>query len=366
MRILKILRGNDAGGILTCEIQYIKHWKGNNIKVDGIIVGQGEAVLEYKNVLDNVYEVPENNYSYNGSFFNIINSIIQTRQYAKALTKTLRIKNEYDAIIYRRATFIHIAGLFGKKERTKVIWHLPNSVNQLFGKMYYNFYLKKYSIIPVANSVYTKKSLGKICNHVIYPGFDESRIDLTSNTYRTDLNIPQEAFVFGTASRITYSKAQDLLLEGLVKSGLLDKNVHCIIAGDVQDENYEIKLKEISKNYHSKIHFIGKIKDMSKFYSSLDIYVNSRRNEESFGISIAEAMAAGLPVIAYYKGGPSEMIKNKVNGWLIDEPSIDSYTKTFLEAFEHRSKWQQMGIESKKKSFMFQASYNADKLISLL
>jgi len=366
MRILKLLKGNDSGGVFTCEVQYINHWKKKNIKVDGIIIGQGDASSEYKDILDDFYEAPENNYKYDGSIYKIISSIIQTKLYANNVIKTLRLKDEYDAIIYRRPTFIHFAGQLGKSAKTKVIWHMPCSINRFFGKIYYNIYLNKYSITPIANSIYTKNTLGSICKNVVYPGYDENRIQPTHKTYRNELNIPDEAVVFGTLSRIAHEKAQDLLIEGLINSGLLENNVHCIIGGDMQDNDYGKKLVELSRKYFSKIHFIGKINNTSKLFSSIDIYVNSRRNEEPFGISVAEAMGAGLPVIAYYKGGPSEMIKNNVNGWLINKPDIDSYSQVFLEAYRRKDKWRDMGKESRKRARIFESSYNADKLISLI
>jgi glycosyltransferase involved in cell wall biosynthesis len=366
MRILKILKGNDTGGVFTCETQFINHWKTQNVKVDGIIVGGGNAVLKYKEILDDFHEAPESNYFYRGSLLNILSSLIKTRTYANRLLKVTELNHKYDAILFRRPMFLHLAGLLGSKYNIRVLWHLPNSVNRKLGKIYYNYYIGSYSILPVANSHYTKKTLGKICKEVVYPGFERTRVQPTSDTLRNELNIPEDACVFGTASRITHEKAQDLLIGGLIKSGLLEKNVHCIIAGDLNEEDYVKSLRELSKDYISRIHFIGRIENTSRFYSSIDTYINSRRNEEPFGISVAEAMAAGLPVIAFYKGGPSEMIKDGENGWLIEKADINSYAKTFLKAFQQRSRWKVMGNESREKSFIYESSYNADKLLSLI
>jgi glycosyltransferase involved in cell wall biosynthesis len=40
--------------------------------------------------------------------------------------------------------------------------------------------------------------------------------------------------------------------------------------------------------------------------------------EEPFGLSVVEAMACGTPVIAYRRGSMPELIRNGVNGFLVD------------------------------------------------
>ena len=55
-----------------------------------------------------------------------------------------------------------------------------------------------------------------------------------------------------------------------------------------------------------------------KMYKSHDAYINLARIE-SFGITIIEAIAAGLPVISFNTKGANELVVNNENGILIDE-----------------------------------------------
>lgn len=44
---------------------------------------------------------------------------------------------------------------------------------------------------------------------------------------------------------------------------------------------------------------------------------------EAFGNVAIEAMACGVPVVAYRRGGPAEIIDNGVTGWLVEPDDID-------------------------------------------
>ena len=49
--------------------------------------------------------------------------------------------------------------------------------------------------------------------------------------------------------------------------------------------------------------------------------------EEAFGNVIPEALACGVPVIAYRRGGPAELIDNDITGFLVDADSVDGLTE---------------------------------------
>jgi UDP-glucose:tetrahydrobiopterin glucosyltransferase len=44
---------------------------------------------------------------------------------------------------------------------------------------------------------------------------------------------------------------------------------------------------------------------------------------EAFGNVAIEALACGVPVISYSRGGPAEIIEDGRTGWLVDPDNID-------------------------------------------
>lgn len=59
-------------------------------------------------------------------------------------------------------------------------------------------------------------------------------------------------------------------------------------------------------------------------------------NEEDFGISAVEALAAGTPVIAYAKGGALDIVEDEVTGILFKEQSAKALIEA-IERFENHS-----------------------------
>ena len=51
--------------------------------------------------------------------------------------------------------------------------------------------------------------------------------------------------------------------------------------------------------------------------------LNTPKWNEAYGNVVVEAMACGVPVVAYRRGGPGELVQPGLNGWLVepDQPS---------------------------------------------
>ncbi len=64
----------------------------------------------------------------------------------------------------------------------------------------------------------------------------------------------------------------------------------------------------------------------SGFYENASVVVNLSRPDmcqETFGLTLLEAMAFGIPVIAPPVGGPAELIEHECQGYLVDSRKID-------------------------------------------
>jgi glycosyltransferase involved in cell wall biosynthesis len=77
-------------------------------------------------------------------------------------------------------------------------------------------------------------------------------------------------------------------------------------------------------NLIDNVNFVGKVNDekLMSEYSNASIYI-SPAFEESEGITILEAMAAGTPVIATRSGGSESIIKDGVNGLLVERGNAE-------------------------------------------
>jgi glycosyltransferase involved in cell wall biosynthesis len=92
------------------------------------------------------------------------------------------------------------------------------------------------------------------------------------------------------------------------------------------------------------IHFTGRISDEELVSRAQSARAFLFPNEEDFGMSAVEALAAGTPVVAYAKGGVLDIVQDGETGVLFPDQTIDSLvtgikrleTMSFLPATLHR------------------------------
>jgi glycosyltransferase involved in cell wall biosynthesis len=80
------------------------------------------------------------------------------------------------------------------------------------------------------------------------------------------------------------------------------------------------------------IHFTGRISDEELVARAQSAKAFLFPNEEDFGISAAEALAAGTPVIAYAKGGALDIVQDGETGVLFDTQTVEDLIKAIQKA----------------------------------
>ncbi len=98
--------------------------------------------------------------------------------------------------------------------------------------------------------------------------------------------------------------------------------------------------------------------------ASKGVFVNPALTEP-FGITLLEAAASGLPLVATENGGPVDIIANCKNGLLIDPLDRDAITKALLTILDKPKRWatfSQQGIEGVRKHYSWER--HADSYMS--
>ncbi len=75
---------------------------------------------------------------------------------------------------------------------------------------------------------------------------------------------------------------------------------------------------------------------------------------EPFGLTLIEAAASGLPIVATNDGGPRDIIRHCENGQLIDPLDIDAMGATIADALANRKQWEKWsrdGIRGVRRHF---------------
>lgn len=129
--------------------------------------------------------------------------------------------------------------------------------------------------------------------------------------------------------------------------------------------------KQWAKNLRlNNVHFIDPIVDdaeLSSFYMGLDIYAHARYDGESFGVSIAEAMMHGVPVLSHYSGaynGQAEIIES--GGFCVPVGDDEGYARVLGQLVENPDVRRHFGLEGRRRAMRdFEASCIASKLAKM-
>ena len=128
-------------------------------------------------------------------------------------------------------------------------------------------------------------------------------------------NAPNGEHIIGYVGRLAAEKQVDRFRE-LV--GV--PNTHIVLIGDGPDR---ARLEAMFPSGSAT--FLGSLSghELHIAYASMDVFVHFG-TEETFGQTIQEAQAAGVPVVAPRSGGPIHLIDSGVDGILFDVNSTDS------------------------------------------
>ncbi len=104
--------------------------------------------------------------------------------------------------------------------------------------------------------------------------------------------------------------------------------------GFIEDENYASK---IEKSFpQGAIDWMGFLStdELQKELGKCRGLLNTPKWNEAYGNVIVEALACGVPVIAYKRGGPSEIIQHGITGYLVD-PDDKKNMLSYVEIIEN-------------------------------
>ena len=136
-------------------------------------------------------------------------------------------------------------------------------------------------------------------------------------------------------------------------------NTHFVIVGD-GPERANLEARFAGK----PVTFLGSLRgdDLANAYAMLDVFVHFGA-EETFGQTIQEAQASGVPVVAPASGGPLFLIQPGVNGYL-GEPHRPHTFRPFVENLLDDTHLRARIAEASRRSVRLK-SWNANNAILL-
>ncbi|MDO4895724.1 MAG: glycosyltransferase [Moraxella sp.] len=177
-------------------------------------------------------------------------------------------------------------------------------------------------------------------NLMVIPNF----ININQNTPSP---LPQKQTI-GHISRLAGSKGLERLVDIIDKLRLQLPDVVLKLFGTGP---LEMKLKTLvrERNLEKHILFCGYTNNARQEIQNFDCVVSTSFSE-GFGLSIAEAMEQGRPVVAFdVDYGPSALIENDVSGILINDGDIQSFADALVKLLTNDELAKKMGANARQK-----------------
>lgn len=261
-------------------------------------------------------------------FVRFLRVLLGLRKRAKVIAQLIQTE-EIDLVYSNTVTFVEGA-LAARLSGRNHLWHLREHVSG-------NKDLK--STIP---PVFIPKIINELSTHVIvnsaelYRNYSDFGLEQKMSVVHNGFEIAQPSSIPGAKKAILAELALASTTKLVVLIGSLTprkgvsnfiemaselaaqvEGISFLIVGDGSlDYVSELKRTVVERKLTDIVHFLGWRNDIQHILSSADLLVVSSE-QEAFGRTIVEAMAASVPVVSTRCGGPEEIVLDGNTGFLV-------------------------------------------------
>jgi len=187
---------------------------------------------------------------------------------------------------------------------------------------------------------------------LIYNGIEIADRIEPDFSLRKKYDLGEEEHILINVGRLASEKGHDLLLEAVKELNREMKNWKLLIVGEGPERDNIIR--QVKKyELDDRVILTGFVDNVNDYLVQADLMVHSARIE-GFGLVLAEAMAAGLPVVAAAASNIPEIIRDGEVGLLAEKENPEELAekiKFLLENNSLRAEYGSKGREFVKENF---------------
>lgn len=274
--------------------------------------------------------------------------------------KCLRYANQ-DVIFYLNTLMPFGAALAGWIMRKPIIYHIhETSIRPQLLKDFLKFFVRFTSskIIYVSEFLKREDGYGNKDKFVVYNAID-------SNVNKEEHHNLRPFNILMACSLKRYKGVYEFFS---LAGKFLEHNdiIFTLVLNASQNEIDEC-LKGI--DIPSNVSVFSRQAELGKFYSKAHVLLNLSRPDEwveTFGLTILEGMAYGLPVIVPPVGGPSEIVENGRQGYTISCYETEEIIKALEDLKNNSDLYKYMSGEALARAASFDISSFEKKIIDII
>ena len=279
--------------------------------------------------------------------------------------KLLKYTNK-DIVIYVNTMLPFGAALAGFIMRKPVIYHVHEiSLTPLALKSFLRgvIRLTAKKIIFVSSAVKSSEPFSGKKDCVIYNALSDSFVN---NALNQNNRKAKDCF---NVLMLSSLKAYKGVQEFVEIAKLLKLNTHISFTLVINATQKDVTIYFRDKDLTHNIEILSSQSDVIPFYHKASLVLNLSHVDawiETFGLTILEAIAFGIPVIVPPVGGPSEIVTNGVEGYLMDSKNTKSIAKIIGELSIDKAKWSKLSKNALSRSKYFNQATFEKEIIKVL
>lgn len=183
--------------------------------------------------------------------------------------------------------------------------------------------------------------LATIPNAIAIDQYDPT---LSGAAVREEFGIPQQSPVIVLAGRLNPWKGQEELIRAAAIIRYQRPDIRFLLAGNEDVAGYKATLERLISEYQvgDQVRLIGYRNDLTHILAAADLCVLPSHGE-TFGLTVAEAMALERPVVATRVGGIPEFVIDGETGILIEPRDYQALAAKILQSINDPDRAKAMG-----------------------
>ena len=166
---------------------------------------------------------------------------------------------------------------------------------------------------------------------------------------RKSLGLEPEEIAVLFLGRLSPEKGAATLVEAFAEVAAKTPEARLLVAGDGPERR---RLEKSAVPLGGRVSFLGKVDDPKVLHAAADIFAMPSFYE-GFGLSVAEAMASGTPVVASSVGGLPELLRHGKCGILVRPGRPDKLASAILALARDPGERKKLAAEGRKRAKEF-------------
>jgi glycosyltransferase involved in cell wall biosynthesis len=266
-----------------------------------------------------------------------------------------------------------LGGLAGRLAGRPVIWHLRDfppggSRGRLFRAAARALPARVFANSDAVAATVRGVQVVRLYNPVDLERFHPER---SGAGIRAELALPHDAPLVGMVAHLTKWKGHEDFIRIALRLSELVPGVRFLVTGGpiYETEGHEgyaesLRRRTVDLGLAGRVVFLGARDDVPEILAALDVLIHCPTAPEPFGRVVAEAMAAGRPVVAANAGGTPEIVEHDVTGLLVTPGDVRGFADAVQRLLADPALRHNLGVAARRRAeVLFAVGPHAERVL---